>query len=114
METNNEKPGEKKSAGGYHTRKIKRNKKTGVLEEAEVSITAQEIYASDNSRKIAAKTGDGSFTGSAAPRTGGVKIQKTGMATGGSKGQVKSSKRKIKRSSMSSKQKKSALKALGN
>lgn len=103
---------EKKDAGGYHSRKIIRNKKTGKLEEGEVTITAQEIYADDKKRAQAAKPNDGTYSGTAAPRVGGVKVVSSGQSRGGTKSQVKSSKRKIKRSSMSSKQKKSALKAL--
>lgn len=110
----NEKP-KNKSAGGYHTRKIRRVK--GKLEESpESSISSTEIYADDNKRKRAAKLGDGSFSGTAAPRTGGDSpfiIKSDKQLTGGSKKLIRKSKVQIRKNSASPQAKKSAKRALG-
>jgi hypothetical protein len=101
----------KKSTGGFHTRIIKRVK--GKLEESpESSVSSTEIYASDNERGRKAKQGDGTYSGTAAPRVGGgVPIQKSGVPSGGTKKQIKSAKIRVKRNSALSPQaKRSALK----
>jgi hypothetical protein len=73
-------------------------------------VTHSEVYNDGYNTKRAAKPLDGSFTGSVAPMVGGDKMAPTGMATGGSRKQLKDSKRRVNSNSASPQAKRSARK----
>lgn len=88
---------------------VRRNKK-GDLE----STRDDRYYHTTEKENLAAKakTGDRSFSGAPAPRTGGsIKIRKDGPLKGGTKSMIRKAKRRVRNNSASKAAKRSAIRA---
>jgi hypothetical protein len=90
----------KNTKGGVYNRAVKRNKKTGELEQSG-DLSSDDLMAQANATKQEAKPNDRTFDGTAAPRVGGGTVMKQGLPSGGSKKQIKAAKVRVKRSSAS-------------